>query len=132
MGVTVTNADGQSGTLANAFTYATPTTITFVQVAAATPQSPTATVAVAFPAAQTPGDLNVVAVGTNDATSAVQSVQDNAGNAYLLAAGPTTEHRPAAIDLLREEHRGRRHRRHRDVQPGSVMTPTCAFSSIAG
>jgi hypothetical protein len=88
--VIVTNTDAQSATLANAFTYAMPTAITFVQVASATPQTTTATVGVAFPNAQTPGDFNVVAVGWKDTTSSVQSVKDKAGNPYLLAIGPTT------------------------------------------
>jgi hypothetical protein len=90
VGVTITNTDGQNATLANVFTYTTPAAITFVQVAAATPQAPATTVAVTFPNAQTPGDLNVIAVGANDANAAVQSVQDSAGNPYLLAIGPTT------------------------------------------
>ncbi len=64
--------------------------ISFVQVASATPQSPTATVSVSYPAAQTLGDLNVVVVGWNDTVAAVQSVQDSAGNSYSLAIGPTS------------------------------------------
>ncbi|MGB7134586.1 MAG: hypothetical protein WBD46_04835, partial [Acidobacteriaceae bacterium] len=61
----------------------------FVQAAAATPQTPVATVTVAYAKAQTAGDLNVVVVGWNDTTAAVQSVQDSAGNVYHLAIGPT-------------------------------------------
>ncbi len=87
--VTITNLDFQSVSLANAFTYVVPTAITFRQVASATPQSPTATVLVTYPSAQTPGNLNVVAVGQNDTISTVQSVRDSAGNTYLLAIGPT-------------------------------------------
>jgi hypothetical protein len=64
--------------------------ISFAQVAAATPQSSTATVPVAFPGAQTAGDLNIVVVGWNDTTATVQSVQDSAGNKYSLAIGPTS------------------------------------------
>ncbi|MGB7603108.1 MAG: hypothetical protein WBM24_22595, partial [Candidatus Sulfotelmatobacter sp.] len=44
---------------------------TFVQQNYATPQSPTATVAVAYTTAQTAGDLNVVVVGWNDTTATV-------------------------------------------------------------
>ena len=89
--VTVTNPDGQSATLSNGFTYtAAPTPISFVQVAAATPQTPTGTVAVTYPSLQTPGDLNIVVVGWNDTTATVQSVEDSAGNTYVLAIGPTT------------------------------------------
>jgi IPT/TIG domain/Chitobiase/beta-hexosaminidase C-terminal domain len=86
--VTVT-ANGQSGSLANGFTYNAAVPISFGQVAAATPQSPTATVPVTFPGPQTAGDLNIVVVGWNDTTSAVQSVRDSAGNTYNLAIGPT-------------------------------------------
>ena len=63
---------------------------TFVQQNFATPQSTTATVPVAFTAAQTAGDLNVVVVGWNDTTATVQSVKDSAGNTYSLAIGPTS------------------------------------------
>jgi hypothetical protein len=61
-----------------------------VKVAAATPQTPTQVVTVAYPGTQTLGDMNIVVVGWNDATSAVQSVTDSAGNTYSLAIGPTT------------------------------------------
>ena len=87
--VTVT-VNGQSGSLANGFTYNAAVAISFNQVAAATPQSPTSTVSVTYPAAQTAGDLNVVVVGWNDTTSTVQSVKDSGGNNYILAIGPTT------------------------------------------
>ena len=87
--VTVT-VNGQSGSLTNGFTYNSAVAISFGQVAAATPQSPTATVPVTFPGAQTAGDLNIVVVGWNDTTAAVQSVKDSAGNTYNLAIGPTS------------------------------------------
>ncbi len=64
--------------------------VSFVQAAAATPQSPQSTVTVVYPAAQSAGDLNVVVVGWNDTTSKVTSVSDSSGNAYTLAVGPTT------------------------------------------
>ena len=88
--VTVTNPGGQTGSLANGFTYNAAVAISFNQVAAATPQSPTATVSVSYPAAQTAGDLNMVVVGWNDTTASVQSVKDSAGNNYILAIGPTS------------------------------------------
>jgi hypothetical protein len=88
--VTVTNSGGQSGSRANGFTYITSAAISFAQVASATPQSPTATVSVSYPAAQTLGDLNAVVVGWNDTTATVQSVKDSAGNTYSLAIGPTS------------------------------------------
>jgi hypothetical protein len=86
--VTVT-VNGQAGSLASGYTYNTAVAISFGQVAAATPQSSTATVPVTFPGAQTVGDLNIVVVGWNDTTSTVQSVKDSAGNTYTLAIGPT-------------------------------------------
>ena len=64
--------------------------LAFVQVAAATPQSPQSTVTVVYPVAQTAGNLNVVVVGWNDTTSNVTSVSDSRGNAYTLAVGPTS------------------------------------------
>ncbi len=89
--VVVTNSDGQSGTLPSGFTYQSAGgSISFVQVAAATPQSSLQTVTVSYPLAQTAGDLNIVVVGWNDATSTVSSVSDSAGNSYALALGPTT------------------------------------------
>jgi len=91
--VVVTNTGGPSGTLTNGFTYTTSTgnPITFVQVAAATPQGSFATVAVGpLTKTQTAGNLNLVVVGWNDTTSSVSSVTDSLGNTYLLAVGPTT------------------------------------------
>jgi hypothetical protein len=88
--VVVTNSDTQNGTLTNGFTFTTTVAINFGQVAAATPQVPTQVVTVAFPGAQTVGDLNIVVVGWNDTASIVQSVTDSAGNVYSLAIGPTT------------------------------------------
>ncbi|HEX5481093.1 MAG TPA: choice-of-anchor D domain-containing protein, partial [Terriglobia bacterium] len=46
-------------------------------------------VTVPFTDAQRSGDLNVVIVGWNDSTAAVQSVTDKDGNPYTLATGPT-------------------------------------------
>ncbi|MGB6834128.1 MAG: IPT/TIG domain-containing protein [Candidatus Acidiferrum sp.] len=83
------SVNGQSGSLNNGFTYNSAVAPGFAQVAAATPQSSSTTVSIAYPAAQTAGDLNVVAVGWNDTTSTVKSVQDSTGNPYTLAIGPT-------------------------------------------
>ena len=91
--VVVTNTDAQSGTLTNGYTYTTSTgggPITFVQVNAATPSAPSASVAVTYPVAQIAGNLNIVAVGWNDTTSTVNTISDNRGNIYTLALGPTT------------------------------------------
>src|ERR1700722_3193408 len=61
---------------------------TFVQVKSATLTSG-ASEAITFTAAQTAGNLNVVAVRWGDTTSAVSSVTDSKGNIYALAVGPT-------------------------------------------
>ncbi len=87
--VTVTDPNGLSGSLANGFTYVSGSAISFVQVAAATPQSPTATVSVSYSSSEKAGDMNVVVVGWNDTTASVQSVKDSVGNTYKLAVGPT-------------------------------------------
>ena len=65
-------------------------TIKFVQVMAATPQTPSMSVAVTYPGVQTGGNLNVVVVGWDDTTSSVSAVTDSGGNAYVLAVGPVT------------------------------------------
>jgi hypothetical protein len=93
--VVVTNGIGQSGTLTNAYTYtAAPPTggggaIRFVQVNAATPQTVSSVVSVAYSTAQTGGNLNIVEIGWNDTTSSVSAVTDSRGNIYDLALGPT-------------------------------------------
>ena len=78
--------------MASATTPAPPptTSITFVQVAAATPQTAQASVPVNYAAAQAAGDLNVVVVGWNDTTATVNAVTDTSGNLYARAVGPTT------------------------------------------
>jgi hypothetical protein len=88
--VVVTNSDGQSATRAGGYTYnaASVGSISFVQVKSTTQTSGT-TVAIAYPAAQTAGNLNVVAVMWGDTTSTVSSVTDSKGNSYALAVGPT-------------------------------------------
>lgn len=73
-------------------TYAVTTStapVAFVQVAAATPQSPQTTVQTPLAQAQAAGDLNVVVVGWNDVVASVSTVVDSTGNTYQLAA-PTT------------------------------------------
>jgi hypothetical protein len=85
--VVVTDSSG-SGTLTNGFTYTATVSIGFVQVASATPQTPTTSIKVSYSQVQTAGDLNLVAVGWNDTSATVQSVTDTAGNIYTLAAGP--------------------------------------------
>lgn len=67
-----------------------PSSIRFVQVNAATPQSPASSVSVAYTNQQIAGDLNIVVVGWNDSISQVSAVTDSHGNTYSLAIGPTT------------------------------------------
>ncbi len=92
--VVVSNSDAQTGMLNNGYIYTSTGggggTISFVQVKAATPQTASASVAVAYPAAQTAGNMNIVAVGWNDTTSTVNTVTDTRGNTYTLAIGPTS------------------------------------------
>jgi len=91
--VVVTNSDTQSGTLSNGYSYTTSTgggTIGFVQVNAATPQTPSASVPIAFGVAQTAGNMNLVVVGWNDTTSTVSSVSDSRGNTYTQAGTTVT------------------------------------------
>lgn len=89
--VVVSNTDGQSGTLPSGYTYTSETGISFVQgnSGPSTLQSSNVSVTVAFPQAQIAGDLNVVAIGWGDTTSAISSVTDDQGNTYLRAVGPT-------------------------------------------
>lgn len=82
------NTSGYSNT-AGATTPGTAATPAYVQGASAVPQTPQTTVAVPFAGAQLAGHLNVVIVGWSDTTAQVASVSDTAGNAYLLAVGPT-------------------------------------------
>ncbi len=60
----------------------------YIQGNYADPQSTTLTVPVSYTAAQTAGNLNVVIVGWNDATTLVKSVSDKRGNVYVLTAAP--------------------------------------------
>jgi len=85
VGVTVS---GETATLTKGYTYTGGSSpISLAQpAAAATPQGSTASVSVAYSLTQIAGDLNVVAVGWNDTTAAVQSVTDSLGNTYTLAA----------------------------------------------
>jgi len=66
----------------------------FVQGHYATPQTPQASVAVTYRAAQMAGNLNVVIVGWNDSSTSVSSVTDTHGNVYVRAVGPTVQPGP--------------------------------------
>jgi hypothetical protein len=87
----VTNPNGQSGTLSNAYTYTSAKTISFIQAnsAPSTLQAWNSSVTVSYLQVQQAGDLNIVAVGWGDTTSAVSSVTDSQGNVYVRAIGPT-------------------------------------------
>jgi Domain of unknown function (DUF1929)/IPT/TIG domain/Glyoxal oxidase N-terminus len=92
--VVVTNSDNQSGTLTGGYTYTTSTGggIGFVQSNSAptTFQPSLTTVSATFSAAQSAGNLNVVAIGWGDTTSLVSTVTDSRGNTYTQAGGTTT------------------------------------------
>ncbi len=93
--VTVTNTDGQSGTLTSGFTYTTSSGgggIAFVQSNSApnTLQHSLSSVAATFSLPQTAGNLNVVVVGWGDVTSLVSTVKDSMGNVYTQAGGTVT------------------------------------------
>lgn len=60
----------------------------YVQGSSSTPASGSS-VSTTYPSAQLAGDLNVVFIGWNQATSGVQSVTDTNGNTYVAAVGPT-------------------------------------------
>ena len=62
------------------------TTITYVQGNSAVPQTSQSTVTVAFTAAQTAGNLNVVVVGWRTTTTHILSVSDTAGRPQSRAA----------------------------------------------
>jgi YD repeat-containing protein len=65
-----------------------PAALGFVQGNFASPNSGSS-ITVTFNSAQTAGNLNVVFVGWDDASSTVQSITDSAGNTYVAAVGPT-------------------------------------------
>jgi YD repeat-containing protein len=65
-----------------------PAALGFVQGNFSSPTSGSS-VTVTFNSAQTAGNLNVVFVGWDDATSTIQSITDSAGNTYRAAVGPT-------------------------------------------
>jgi hypothetical protein len=65
-----------------------PPGITYAQGKSATAASGSS-IAIAYPGAQTAGNLNVIAVMWGDTTSTVSSVTDSNGNTYALAVGPT-------------------------------------------
>ncbi len=98
------NFSGYSNT-ASATTQSGPTVITYVQGANAVP-STASTVNVTYQAAQTAGNLNVVAVGWSDIVSTVISVTDSRRERLRTRRRPDQQHDGRdSIDLLRQEHR---------------------------
>jgi hypothetical protein len=73
--------------------------VIYIQGNYSTPQTAQSTVTVPFNSAQSAGDLNVVVVGWNDATTSVSSVTDSSGNTYTLAVGPTTSSAPLSQSI---------------------------------
>ena len=71
-----------------------------------TPQASQTSVPVTFTAAQTAGDLNVVAVGWNDSTATVTKVADTSGNILHTGRGapPSQSGVATAVHILRQEH----------------------------
>src|ERR1700675_751011 len=63
--------------------------INFIQQNYTTSSVAVSSIRVAYPAGQTAGNLNIVVVGWNDTSAAVNSVSDSRGNSYALAVGPT-------------------------------------------
>jgi hypothetical protein len=57
----------------------------FVQQVYATPQTQQTQASVAFPAAQSAGNANLLAIGWNDTSAAITAVTDSVGNLYLPA-----------------------------------------------
>jgi hypothetical protein len=83
------NGGGIEHTATVTLTVTAATSIAYVQMNYATPQTGQSTVNVTYTAAQTAGNLNVVVVGWNDSTATVTSVSDSKGNVYSRAVGPT-------------------------------------------
>jgi chitodextrinase len=89
------NLSGYSPTATATTTAGTTGTIKFIQGNFQAPQSSPTSVAVTYTAAQSAGDLNIVVVGWNDASTTIKSVTDTIGNVYTLAVGPTVQPGPA-------------------------------------
>ena len=63
--------------------------ITYIQSNSASPSTTVSSISVAFTAAQTAGDFNVVGLSWGSSAT-ISSVTDTKGNTYTLAVGPTT------------------------------------------
>src|SRR5262249_39901943 len=89
------NLSTYSNTASATTTATTGGPIKFIQGNFKAPQSSQTSVPITYTGAQSAGDLNVVVVGWNDASTTVSSVTDTMGNTYTLAVGPTVQPGPA-------------------------------------
>ncbi len=96
--------------------------IAFAQASSAVPQQG-AQVTATFAKAQTAGDLNVVAIGWNDATAQIASVTDSIGNPYTLAVGPTVQSGTATMAIY--------YAKNIAAAPANGNTITVAFNTAA-
>lgn len=91
--LTITGSSGSLVHSANVIltiTSTNPATVKFVQSNYADPQGSVSSVNVTFTAAQSAGDLIVVAIAWFDTTTQVSSLTDSMGNTYTQAVGPTS------------------------------------------
>jgi len=129
--VVVTNSDGQSGTLTGGFTYtggSSGGSVSFVQVNYKTATS-ASSMATAYTAAQTAGNLNVVAVGWNDTTSTVEFGHGQPWEYLCPSRGSDRRNGADAINLLREEHCGGSKYCDRGVKPDGGLSG-CAGAGV--
>jgi len=63
--------------------------IAYVQGNDVEPQTSQSVVTLAFTGAQSPGNLNLVAVGWRNTGTHIRSITDASGNSYTPAVGPT-------------------------------------------
>jgi hypothetical protein len=84
----------------------------FVQAGSATPQTPQSSVSATYADPQTAGNTNIVAIGWNDVTANIASVNDSRGNVLPSSHRDVSRQRHESGDLLRVEHRGRAGGRH--------------------
>ncbi len=89
--IAVASGFANSAAATGVYTVGAPIPISFVQVNNAVPQSPQSLVTLAYTAAQTIGDTNIVVIGWSDTNSTVAAVTDTKGNSYTLAIGPARQ-----------------------------------------
>jgi len=88
--VTIHNPGGGTVTKTGGFTYVLGSgPINYIQKGSAAPSTPSISVPVTMPNAQTAGNLNVVIIGWADTVATVSSVADAEGNTYVAALPAT-------------------------------------------